>query len=87
MLAPSNRASWRTGLAPEPEIEWLFYQALPAPGPSTSRAPDTAGLDDFRGRLDAFMEKAVREAKLRTTWIAPNEAYEEAIRQFVAKPA
>ena len=27
-------------------------------------------------RLEAYVEKALREAKLRTTWAAPDEAYE-----------
>ena len=44
---------------------------------------DPAGLAAFRHRLGDFMEKAVREAKFRTTWIAPHEAYEQAVRNFV----
>jgi (1->4)-alpha-D-glucan 1-alpha-D-glucosylmutase len=31
------------------------------------------------------MQKAVKEAKLRTSWINPNEAYDGAIRLFVAR--
>jgi (1->4)-alpha-D-glucan 1-alpha-D-glucosylmutase len=33
-------------------------------------------------RLEAYVEKALREAKLRTTWAAPDEAYEAAARRF-----
>jgi (1->4)-alpha-D-glucan 1-alpha-D-glucosylmutase len=33
-------------------------------------------------RLEAYVEKALREAKLRTTWAAPDEAYEAAARRY-----
>jgi (1->4)-alpha-D-glucan 1-alpha-D-glucosylmutase len=33
-------------------------------------------------RLEAYVEKALREAKLRTSWAAPDEAYEEQARGF-----
>jgi (1->4)-alpha-D-glucan 1-alpha-D-glucosylmutase len=33
-------------------------------------------------RLEAYAEKALREAKLRTTWAAPDEAYEAAARRY-----
>ena len=35
-------------------------------------------------RLEAFVVKALREAKLRTTWAAPDEAYEALARRFAA---
>jgi len=34
-------------------------------------------------RLAAYLEKATREAKLRTTWTEPNREYDEAVRVFV----
>ena len=33
-------------------------------------------------RLEAYVEKALREAKLRTTWAVPDEAYEGAARRY-----
>ena len=33
-------------------------------------------------RLEAYVEKALREAKLRTSWAAPDEAYEARARAF-----
>ncbi|MGZ4279538.1 MAG: alpha-amylase family glycosyl hydrolase [Solirubrobacteraceae bacterium] len=33
-------------------------------------------------RLEAYVEKALREAKLRTTWAAPDEPYEAAARGY-----
>ena len=33
-------------------------------------------------RLTAYLEKATREAKRRTTWTAPDEEYDDAVRSF-----
>jgi (1->4)-alpha-D-glucan 1-alpha-D-glucosylmutase len=33
-------------------------------------------------RLTAYLEKATREAKRRTTWTAPDPAYDDAVRRF-----
>src|SRR6185503_5963607 len=76
MLAPAV-VELPEGLAPEPQIEWLFYQAAAGAWPLDLDLSDHAGLPAFRDRLVAFMEKAVREAKLRTTWITPQQAYEQ----------
>jgi (1->4)-alpha-D-glucan 1-alpha-D-glucosylmutase len=35
-------------------------------------------------RLTAYVEKALREAKLRTSWVEPDEAYESHARRFAA---
>lgn len=53
--------------------EYLLYQTLVGAWPiSTERAV-------------AYMEKAVREAKAHTSWIAPEPAYESAVRDFVTE--
>ncbi len=73
--------------APDRNDEYLYYQALLsvwppelATAPVPTRAPD--GLST---RLSAFLTKATREAKLRTSWIAPDEAYGAAVSAFVEK--
>jgi (1->4)-alpha-D-glucan 1-alpha-D-glucosylmutase len=38
-------------------------------------------------RLEAYVEKALREAKLRTSWAAPDEAYEAHARRYAAAVA
>jgi (1->4)-alpha-D-glucan 1-alpha-D-glucosylmutase len=68
---------------PSRNDEYLLYQTLvgawPADGP-------LAGDDliAFRDRIAAYMEKATREAKVNTSWVNPNAAYDEAVRGFVA---
>ncbi|UQN05355.1 malto-oligosyltrehalose synthase [Deinococcus sp. QL22] len=40
-------------------------------------------LADFPDRIVAYMTKAAREAKLRTSWASPNEEYETALEDMV----
>ncbi|MGA2720411.1 MAG: malto-oligosyltrehalose synthase, partial [Candidatus Acidiferrales bacterium] len=38
----------------------------------------------LRERIETFMLKAAREAKTHSSWVSPNEAYERALRRFIA---
>ena len=38
-----------------------------------------------RERLDAYMEKALREAKRNTSWAEPNEAHERGVREAIGR--
>jgi (1->4)-alpha-D-glucan 1-alpha-D-glucosylmutase len=67
--------------APSPDDEYLLYQTLIGTWPLAD--PDEAGLDAYRQRVEAYMLKAAREAKARTSWGAANAEYEEALTQFV----
>src|SRR6185437_10513257 len=44
---------------------------------------DGTELARLSKRVEAYMLKAGREAKLHSSWINPNAAYEEAMRDFV----
>jgi (1->4)-alpha-D-glucan 1-alpha-D-glucosylmutase len=68
--------------APSPDDEYLLYQTLVGTWPLTE--PDDAALDAYRQRIEAYMLKAAREAKARTSWDNANTEYEEALSQFVA---
>jgi (1->4)-alpha-D-glucan 1-alpha-D-glucosylmutase len=65
---------------PSRNDEYLLYQTLVGTWPE---AIDDAGLDEYRDRIAQYMEKATREAKVHTSWINPNEAYDTAVRRFV----
>lgn len=70
--------------APERNDEYRFYQALVGAWPldvdAASEAPPA--LVD---RLKAYMLKAVREAKMHTSWVTPNEQYEHALAHFIER--
>ncbi len=67
--------------APSRADEYLFYQQVIGTFP----AADTAGeaLAAYRERLEQATLKAAREAKQRTSWISPDEEYEQALLAFV----
>jgi (1->4)-alpha-D-glucan 1-alpha-D-glucosylmutase len=75
----SARQDLSDGPAPEPEVEWMLYQALAGVWPTDLSLQDAAGLKALEERFVAYVEKALREAKLRTNWNGPNEAYEQAV--------
>lgn len=67
--------------APSPNDEYLLYQTLVGTFPAGE--PGDRGVEAYRGRIEAYMLKAVREAKLHTSWINTNSAYESAMSGFV----
>jgi len=80
-----NRSAVRPlddGPAPEPAVEWMLYQALAGVWPNDLEAGDAAGLEALQTRFLAYVEKALREAKLRTNWGTANEAYEQAVMDY-----
>jgi (1->4)-alpha-D-glucan 1-alpha-D-glucosylmutase len=67
--------------APSRNDEYLLYQTLLGAWP-TGRV-DQPALDAFRARIQAYMQKAVREAKVHTSWINADAEYEAALARFV----
>ena len=61
--------------------EYLFYQTLAGVWPL--RDPEPAELEELTERLASYMRKALREAKVHSSWINPNRSYEEAVDRFV----
>lgn len=68
--------------APDRNDEYLLYQTLAGAWPLDDPRAD---LIEFTRRIQEYMVKAAREAKVHTSWISPNEAYDEALRAFVAR--
>lgn len=85
LLATPLRRLLPDGPAPTPGDELILYQTLLGSWPPELAADDAEGLAAYAGRLRQWQEKAIREAKLRSGWSAPNAAYEEACRDFLGK--
>ena len=68
---------------PSANDEWMFYQALAGAWPIDLAPTDRDGLASLADRMAAFMSKAIKEAKVRTSWTGPDEPYEEAVENFV----
>ncbi|GAA3755188.1 malto-oligosyltrehalose synthase [Terriglobus aquaticus] len=69
----------RTGNYPDPNTEYFLYQTLIGAWPIDA------------DRTKTYMQKAMNEAKLETSWTNKNEAYENAVASFIdglfARPA
>jgi (1->4)-alpha-D-glucan 1-alpha-D-glucosylmutase len=68
-----------TAAVPDRNEEYLFYQTLVGVWPLHESEWIT-----LVPRLQDYMIKATREAKVHTRWTTPNEAHESALRDFVA---
>ncbi|MGR8952282.1 MAG: malto-oligosyltrehalose synthase, partial [Gammaproteobacteria bacterium] len=63
--------------------EYRFYQVLLGTWPLIPL--NDPELTAYRERLENYMLKATREAKQFTSWINPNEEYEQAVSYFVRR--
>ncbi|MCF4998922.1 malto-oligosyltrehalose synthase [Pseudomonas syringae] len=69
-------------LLPSPGDELILYQALIGSWPLELQGDDQNGFADYAQRIWQWQQKALREAKLQSSWSAPNEAYENAAKAF-----
>jgi (1->4)-alpha-D-glucan 1-alpha-D-glucosylmutase len=67
---------------PSANDEYFLYQTLVGAWPL--RGMNEKEHAQFVGRIGAYMEKALREAKVHTSWISPNTEYESAFQSFLA---
>ena len=65
--------------APDRADEYLYYQSLLGMWPPHQHQVDDAVVD----RMKAFMNKALKEAKVHTSWINPSNDYDAAMEKFV----
>lgn len=76
------KISGEQGVMPTADDEYLLYQTLIGAWPLIMR--DEQEHQVFCARIQAYMNKAIREAKVHTSWVNPDHEYEEAVHRFVA---
>jgi isoamylase len=62
-------------------LEYFFYQTIVGSWPFGWNGRD--GRDDYVRRLQEYMLKASREAKLHTSWLSPDADFERKLAEFV----
>ena len=67
--------------APSRNEEYLLYQTLLGAWPHQPGNGEEFGI--FRQRIRDYMRKAIREAKINSSWVNPNNAHEEAVDAFI----
>jgi (1->4)-alpha-D-glucan 1-alpha-D-glucosylmutase len=70
-------------LAPDANEEYFLYQTLVGAWPFDTNDGDA--LKQFRDRMTEYMRKAMREAKVHTSWSNPDDAYENAVARFLER--
>jgi (1->4)-alpha-D-glucan 1-alpha-D-glucosylmutase len=68
---------------PSRNDEYLLYQTLIGTWPLDVMEPPDLKGSEFADRIVAYMVKAMREAKLETSWLAPDIDYEAGVERFV----
>jgi (1->4)-alpha-D-glucan 1-alpha-D-glucosylmutase len=69
--------------APDTNEEYLLYQTLIGTWPLTEM--DSAQHAAYMKRIQAYMQKALHEAKTHSSWISPNGEYDKAVDDFVER--
>jgi (1->4)-alpha-D-glucan 1-alpha-D-glucosylmutase len=69
--------------APSRNEEYLLYQTLVGAWPVNQMDGAEYGL--FKKRIQDYMLKAVREAKVTSSWISPNVTYEDVLLMFIER--
>lgn len=65
--------------APDAADEYLYYQNLLSTWPAGMTQPTEALVD----RMKRFMDKALKEGKVHTSWINPSNEYDAAMERFI----
>jgi (1->4)-alpha-D-glucan 1-alpha-D-glucosylmutase len=72
--------------APDANEEYLFYQTLLGTWPmDTAGRAEPSPTPEYIARIQAYMAKALKEAKINTSWIQPNQPWDAATNDFVAQ--
>jgi (1->4)-alpha-D-glucan 1-alpha-D-glucosylmutase len=82
-LAAPLRTQLDDGPAPSPGDELMLLQTLLGSWPLALDLHDDNALRQYAERIRQWQQKALREAKLRSSWNAPNEAYESACARYI----
>ena len=69
-------------LAPSRNEEYLIYQTLVGVWPNTALTDESR--PEFVGRIQQYMLKALKEAKVNSSWVEPNTEWENATLEFVS---
>jgi (1->4)-alpha-D-glucan 1-alpha-D-glucosylmutase len=66
---------------PDRNDEYLFYQTLVGVWPLEAMGDEA--YQQFCGRIQGYMQKAVHEAKAHTSWVNPSPGYDHSMQTFV----
>jgi (1->4)-alpha-D-glucan 1-alpha-D-glucosylmutase len=80
-IASRHRSAYDGGEAPARAEQYLYFQALVGAVPFGADSQAVLALEP---RMQAYMQKACREAKQQTSWLHPDPSYEKALQEYVS---
>jgi (1->4)-alpha-D-glucan 1-alpha-D-glucosylmutase len=80
--APLRRTVDELGV-PDANEEYFFYQTILGSWPLDPCSAEEYA--DYVRRIQEYMVKAIREAKVHTSWVNPVAAYDDAMHEFVSR--
>jgi (1->4)-alpha-D-glucan 1-alpha-D-glucosylmutase len=78
-----HRTQLEDQVVPDRNDEYFLYQTLVGAWPLEPLSPEEFAL--FVERIQAYVEKAFHEAKVHTSWVNTNPAFDDAAHQFVGR--
>lgn len=78
-----HKTSLDTERAPDENEEYLLYQTLIGTWPL--HRPSEEEYQTYVSRIQDYMTKAIKEAKVNTSWIQPFEEWDNGVRDFTSK--
>ena len=82
-LTAGLRRLTANGEAPYPGDELILFQTLLGSWPLELSCDDPKALAVYFERVSGWQQKALREAKLRSSWSAPDTEYEQVCRDYL----
>jgi (1->4)-alpha-D-glucan 1-alpha-D-glucosylmutase len=82
-LNRSAKTSVNGRYAPDANEEYLLYQTLVGTWPLYPMNAEAHA--SYVRRIDGYMQKALHEAKIHTSWVNPDSEYDKAITNFVQR--
>ncbi len=76
-----NKGKQKEEKAPDWNEEYLIYQSLIATWPFDSM--DDYEREEYTLRIDHYLKKAMKEAKVHTSWVDPHDTHEKDVHLFV----
>jgi (1->4)-alpha-D-glucan 1-alpha-D-glucosylmutase len=78
-----HRTQLEDQVAPDRNEEYFLYQTLIGAWPLEPYTPEEFAV--FVERIQAYVQKAFHEAKVHTSWVNTNPAFDEAAHLFIAR--
>jgi (1->4)-alpha-D-glucan 1-alpha-D-glucosylmutase len=82
-LNKKHRVQQDEDVIPDRNEEYFLYQTLIGAWPSDDTESERYAV--FVQRIQDYVQKALHEAKVHTSWINPNPAHDEGVRQFLGR--